>query len=53
MNTFLNLLVPVLLIAGLAWLAVRTIRADRPASPPGSLRDWRDEQLEWRHVGIS
>jgi hypothetical protein len=32
---------------------VRLIRRDRPATPPGSARDWRDEQLEWRRLGIS
>ncbi|MDH4353038.1 MAG: hypothetical protein OEW41_03550 [Actinomycetota bacterium] len=32
---------------------VRQVRGDRPATPPGAPRDWRDEQLEWRRLGIS
>ncbi|HUW17131.1 MAG TPA: hypothetical protein VMW94_08630 [Actinomycetes bacterium] len=32
---------------------VRQVRGDRPVTPPGAPRDWRDEQMEWRRLGIS
>lgn len=40
-----------LLLGALLAVVVATllqIRGDRPVSPPGSPRDWRDELLDWR-----
>jgi hypothetical protein len=31
---------------------VRTIRQDRPGTPPGSMADWRDAELSWNRLGI-
>ena len=42
-----------LAVVAVAVATVRQVRGDRPATPPGAPRDWRDEQLEWRRLGIS
>jgi hypothetical protein len=53
MDTYLALVTTALIVASIAWLLVRTIRADRPIRPPNPLRTWQDEQVEWRRIGIS
>ena len=31
---------------------LRTIRRDRPGTPPGGMTDWRDAELSWNRLGI-
>jgi hypothetical protein len=52
MTNHLTLLITAIAVTGLAWYLVRTISGDRPVRPPNALRDWREELLEWRRLGI-
>lgn len=35
-----------------AAVTIRLVRGDRPANPPGSAYDWRDDQLRWSRLRI-
>lgn len=37
------------LVAALA-ATLRTVSSDRPATPPGAPRDWREDALTWDRV---
>jgi hypothetical protein len=44
-----------LLMVGLVMVITatyRTIRGDRPQTPPGTQDDWRAEALDWNRLGI-
>ena len=51
---------PTLMLIGLLVVALvmltaatyRTIRGDRPQTPPGTQDDWRAEALDWNRLGI-
>lgn len=50
-----TLMLIALLVVGLVLVTVatyRTIRGDRPQTPPGTPIDWRAEALDWNRLGI-
>ena len=50
-----TLMLIVLGIVALAYVVVatyRTIRSDRPQTPPGRPTDWRAEALQWNRLGL-
>lgn len=54
MDPTLILLALVVVAFGYVLIATyRTIRSDRPQTPPGSPTDWRAEALDWNRLGIS
>ncbi len=50
-----TLIAMALVVVALGYLLTatyRTIRRDRPQTPPGSPTDWRAEALDWNRLGI-
>lgn len=55
MNTILTspwILILVAAVVAIAVATVRLVRTDRPANPPGTPNDWRNDQLIWSRVRI-
>jgi len=53
MDATLILMAALVITLGAVLLATaRTIRRDRPGTPPGNLADWREAELSWNRLGI-
>ncbi len=53
MDATLILMTAVVITLGAVLLATaRTVRRDRPATPPGGGSDWREAELSWSRLGI-
>ncbi|MEO8329142.1 MAG: hypothetical protein ABI586_03965 [Candidatus Nanopelagicales bacterium] len=47
-----GLLIALTLLSAIGWLLARVVTQDRPRTPSRPYQDWREEQLNWRQLGI-
>jgi hypothetical protein len=51
-STLILMALLVITLGAVLRTTTRTIRQDRPRTPPGGMADWREVELSWNRLGI-